>query len=97
MEVSVTQFDYVIVGAGPAGCVLANRLSADPAVSVLLIEAGGKDTNPFIAMPRGFGQLLGDPTFAWHYATRPFGPTQQVESWVSMRLFAGRLNIIRAT
>ena len=57
----MTEFDYVIVGAGPAGCVLANRLSADPGVNVLLAEAGGEDTNPLIAMPRGFGELLGDP------------------------------------
>ena len=39
-------FDYIIMGAGSAGCVLANRLTADPKISVLLIEAGGKDTNP---------------------------------------------------
>jgi choline dehydrogenase len=88
-----TQFDYVIVGAGPAGCVLANRLSADPAVSVLLIEAGGKDTNPLIAIPRGFGQLLGDPTTAWHYATRPFGPAQQVESWVRGKTLGGSSSV----
>ena len=75
-------FDYVIVGAGPAGCVLANRLSADPGVDVLLIEAGDQDANPLIAMPSGFGQLLGDPAFAWHYPTRPFGPDRQVEHWV---------------
>ena len=40
----------------------------------------GPDTNPFIAMPRGFGELLGDPATAWHYPTRPFGPEQQVPS-----------------
>ena len=75
----MTAFDYVIVGAGPAGCVLANRLSADPEVNVLLVEAGGLDTNPLIAMPRGFNELLGDPTTAWHYPTRPIGPTRRVE------------------
>src|SRR5690625_6231456 len=63
----MSRFDYVIVGAGSAGCVLANRLSADPATEVLLIEAGGEDTDPRIAMPRGFGELLGDPAMAWHY------------------------------
>jgi choline dehydrogenase-like flavoprotein len=52
---AVAEFDYVIVGAGPVGCVLANRLSADPNVTVLLVEAGGTDTNPLIAVPRGCG------------------------------------------
>jgi choline dehydrogenase len=89
MGAFVAQFDYVIVGAGPAGCVLANRLSADPGTSVLLIEAGDQDTNPLIAMPRGFGQLLGDPTNAWHFPTRPFGPTQQVEHWVRGKTLGG--------
>jgi choline dehydrogenase-like flavoprotein len=50
-------FDYIIVGAGSAGRVLAHRLSADPDVSVLLIEAGDRDTNPLIAMPRGYAEL----------------------------------------
>ncbi|GAB3458167.1 GMC family oxidoreductase [Actinophytocola sediminis] len=85
----MTQFDYVIVGAGPAGCVLANRLSADPDVRVLLVEAGDQDTNPLIAMPRGFGELLGDPNTAWHYPTRPFGPAQQVEYWVRGKTLGG--------
>lgn len=48
----MTQFDYVIVGAGPAGCVLANRLSADPGVNVLLIEAGDEDTSRYRAGDR---------------------------------------------
>jgi choline dehydrogenase-like flavoprotein len=90
---SVTPFDYVIVGAGPAGCVLANRLSADPAVSVLLVEAGDRDNNPLIAMPRGFGELLGDPTTAWHYPTRPFGPSQQVEYWVRGKTLGGSSSV----
>ena len=87
------RFDYVIVGAGPAGCVLANRLSADPGVSVLLVEAGGEDTNPLIAMPRGFGELLGDPATAWHYPTRPFGPSQQVEYWVRGKTLGGSSSV----
>jgi choline dehydrogenase len=89
----VTQFDYVIVGAGPAGCVLANRLSADPGVDVLLVEAGDWDSNPLIAMPRGFGELLGDPATAWHYPTRPFGPSQQVEYWVRGKTLGGSSSV----
>jgi choline dehydrogenase-like flavoprotein len=89
----VTQFDYVIVGAGPAGCVLANRLSADPAINVLLIEAGDRDTNPLIAVPRGFGELLGDPNTVWHYPTRPFGPSQRIEYWVRGKTLGGSSSV----
>lgn len=89
----MTQFDYVIVGAGPAGCVLANRLSVDPAVNVLLVEAGEEDTNPLIAMPRGFAELLGDPATAWHYPTRPFGPARQVEYWVRGKTLGGSSSV----
>ena len=86
----MTEFDYVIVGAGPAGCVLANRLSADPGVNVLLAEAGGADTNPLM---RGFGELLGDPASVWHYPTRPFGPTQRVEYWVRGKTLGGSSSV----
>ena len=60
-------FDYVIVGAGSAGCVLANRLSADPAVTVLLIENGPPDRSPLISMPRGYGKIMTDPKYSWVY------------------------------
>ena len=50
-------FDYVVVGAGSSGCVMANRLSEDGKKSVLILEAGGKDTNFFIHMPAGYSQI----------------------------------------
>jgi choline dehydrogenase len=64
-------FDYVIVGAGSAGCVLANRLTADGRHRVLLLEAGGRDTNPWIHIPLGYGKVFADPKVNWCYATEP--------------------------
>ncbi len=63
--------DYVIIGAGSAGCVLANRLSEDPTARVLLIEAGGRDWNPYIHVPAGFMKLLDHPTLTWGYHAEP--------------------------
>ena len=63
------EFDYVIVGAGSAGCVLANRLSADPKVMVCLIEAGPPDKNPLIHVPLGMIRLGTHPTLRWHDET----------------------------
>jgi choline dehydrogenase len=65
------EFDYVIVGAGSAGCVLANRLSADGRYSVLLLEAGPKDTNIWIHVPIGYGKLFKEKTVNWMYQTEP--------------------------
>jgi len=64
-------FDYVIVGAGTAGCVLANRLSADPGVNVLLVEAGGKDNHPWIHIPVGYLYTQGNPRTDWCLRTEP--------------------------
>lgn len=65
------QFDYVIVGAGSAGCVLANRLSADPRRKVLLLEAGPADKNIWIHIPIGYAKLFNHPTQNWNYSTAP--------------------------
>jgi choline dehydrogenase-like flavoprotein len=63
-------YDYIIVGAGSAGSVLANRLSAKPDVTVLLLEAGGSDKSLFVRMPAGIANLAG-PRFNWGYETAP--------------------------
>ncbi|EIT70807.1 GMC family oxidoreductase [Hydrocarboniphaga effusa] len=64
-------FDYIIVGAGSAGCVLANRLTADGRHRVLVLEAGGRDWNPWIHVPLGYGKLFNDASVNWLYQTEP--------------------------
>ena len=64
-------YDYIIVGAGAAGCVLANRLSEDPGIRVLLVEAGGSDDRFLIRMPLGFLRAFRDPTITWGYTSEP--------------------------
>jgi choline dehydrogenase len=63
--------DYIIVGAGSAGCVLANRLSADPSVQVVLLEAGGPDSNPWLHIPVGYFRTMHNPAYDWCYRTEP--------------------------
>ncbi len=64
-------YDYIVIGAGSAGCVLANRLSADPRRSVLLLEAGGKDRHPLVRLPMLMGKLMHSGIYNWRYDTEP--------------------------
>jgi choline dehydrogenase len=63
--------DFIVIGAGSAGCTIAARLSEDPATRVLLLEAGGEDTNRWIHIPLGFGKTFADPSVNWCYETEP--------------------------
>ena len=67
----MANYDYIIIGAGSAGCVLANRLSEDPANKVLLLEAGGKDNNMWIPIPAGFSKLLNNKSLNWCFESEP--------------------------
>ncbi|MGW1782511.1 GMC family oxidoreductase [Streptomyces sp. NPDC002143] len=82
-------YDYVIVGAGSAGCVLANRLSRDPGARVLLVEAGGPGRHPYLRIPKGVGKLFGDPAYSWHYRTRPLREGGNPEVWVRGKVLGG--------
>src|SRR5688572_24828208 len=64
-------YDFVVIGAGAAGCVLANRLSASGRRSVLLLEAGGKDSSPWIHIPLGYGKHFTNPAVNWLYSSEP--------------------------
>lgn len=87
-------FDYVIVGAGAAGCVLANRLSEDATVQVALLEAGPPDTHPFIHMPKGLAKVMADPKHLWVYPSAPEAATGGAsETWVRGRVLGGSTSV----
>ena len=71
MSASLEEFDFIIIGAGSAGCVLANRLSANPKNRVAVLEAGGRDVNPWIHIPVGYFKTMHDPSTDWCYKTEP--------------------------
>jgi choline dehydrogenase len=89
----MTRYDYIIAGAGSAGCVLANRLSADPRNKVLLVEAGGPDRHPMFHVPKGGGLLMDNDKYAWRYETAPFGPNQRSEFWTRGKVIGGSSSI----
>ncbi|RJG18863.1 glucose-methanol-choline oxidoreductase [Massilia cavernae] len=84
-------FDYVIVGAGAAGCVLAHRLSEDPSVTVALIEAGGSGRTPLVSMPKGFAKLMQDVKRTWMYKVAPEkgNAFRESEQWQRGRMMGG--------
>jgi choline dehydrogenase len=87
-------YDYVIVGAGSAGCVLANRLSERHDLRVLLIEAGGKDTSPWIHIPIGYYRSISNPRLNWGFKTEPeAGVNQRALNWPRGKVLGGSSSI----
>ena len=64
-------FDYIVVGSGSAGAVVASRLSENSGMRVLLLEAGGRDRNPWIHLPIGYYKTMFNPNTSWNYSTEP--------------------------
>jgi choline dehydrogenase len=71
MEIDSEEFDYIVVGAGSAGCVVAGRLGETGKYKTLLLEAGGKDTYPWIHIPMGYAKLYANPSVNWCYSSEP--------------------------
>ncbi|HMB75154.1 MAG TPA: GMC family oxidoreductase N-terminal domain-containing protein, partial [Kiloniellaceae bacterium] len=94
MRVDCMEVDYVIVGAGSAGCVLANRLSAAADRRTLVVEAGGTDRSLWISMPIGYGRLFHDPRVNWCYRTAPdSGLAERRGYWPRGRVLGGSSSI----
>ncbi|RVD51898.1 choline dehydrogenase, partial [Mesorhizobium sp. M8A.F.Ca.ET.023.02.2.1] len=87
-------YDFIIVGSGSAGSVLADKLSASGRFSVLVLEAGGSDRRFYVQMPLGYGKTFFDPTVNWNYKTEPDpGLGGNVDHWPRGKLLGGSSSI----
>ena len=94
MQAPEGTYDYVIIGAGSAGCVLANRLSADGRTTVALLEAGGRDSNPWIHIPAGYFRTMYNPDVTWQYGAGPEPHLDgRVVPWPRGRVLGGSSSI----
>ncbi len=90
----VESYDYIVVGAGSAGCVLANRLSENPSNRVLLLEAGPRDSSLWIHIPVGYYKSIADPAIGWGYETEPVpGSNNRRISWPRGKVLGGSSSI----
>ncbi len=88
------EFDYIIIGGGSAGAVVANRLSEEPGTSVLLLEAGGSDMHPYTRIPAGSALAIASPKFNWMYEVEP-DPSRdgRVDIWPAGKVLGGGSSI----
>ncbi|WP_216892339.1 GMC family oxidoreductase [Nocardia alni] len=87
------EFDYIVVGSGAGGSVVAERLSADPAVSVLVVEGGGSDRHPIHLVPKGFFFTMQSPKYTKKFTVQPYGPQNSVDQWFRGRVIGGSTTV----
>ena len=92
--ISMEAWDYIIVGAGSAGCVLANRLSADPSIRVLLLESGPADRSPYLHVPAALIKAVGNPRYDWCLLADPDESRNgKIDLWPAGRVLGGSSSI----